>query len=259
MIKKKHIGYLFTGVLVSAILYAGASYAYWSVFNYRFTPVTEGRFYQSAEMPPEKLQEVVQKFKIRAVIDLRKPAEKVEAERVALAQVGVEHFHLPTGQVPSDEVVEKYLTILDEPTNGLDPAGMKEVRDLIMKLGSEGKTIFLNSHLLHEVEQVCDHVGIINKGKMIAIGPPKDLMKKGDTIQIRASETEKALSLLSKVEWISSVSKEDEWIILKMPADRGIDISRLLAKEEVYIAEMKVKEDSLENFFLKLTEEDTID
>ena len=117
MIKKKHIGYLIIGVLLSVILTAAICYGYWSVFEYRFTTVTEGRFYQSAEMPPEKLLEVVQKFKIGAVIDLRKPAEKIEAERIALAQIGVRHFHLPTGQVPPDEVVEKYLTILDEPTN----------------------------------------------------------------------------------------------------------------------------------------------
>jgi protein-tyrosine phosphatase len=117
MIKKKHIGYLMIGVLLAAILYAGGSYAYWSVFDYRFTTVTEGRFYLSAEMPPTKLLEVVQKYKIRAVIDLRKPGEKVDAERAALVQVGIEHFHLPTGQVPPVEVVEKYLAILDQAEN----------------------------------------------------------------------------------------------------------------------------------------------
>jgi ABC-2 type transport system ATP-binding protein len=70
--------------------------------------------------------------------------------------------------------------ILDEPTNGLDPAGMKEIRELIIKLGQEGKTIFLNSHMLHEVEQVCDRVAIIQHGKMITQGLVKELMKKSD-------------------------------------------------------------------------------
>jgi len=68
-------------------------------------------------MPPTKLLEVVQKYKIRAVIDLRKPGEKVDAERAALVQAGIEHFHLPTRQVPPAEVVEKYLAILDQAEN----------------------------------------------------------------------------------------------------------------------------------------------
>jgi ABC-2 type transport system ATP-binding protein len=67
--------------------------------------------------------------------------------------------------------------ILDEPTNGLDPAGMREVRQLILKWGGEGKTIFLSSHLLHEVEQVCDYIGIIKEGKLFAQGRKADLLK----------------------------------------------------------------------------------
>lgn len=145
--------------------------------------------------------------------------------------------------------------IFDEPTSGLDPAGMKEVRELIIKLGQEGKTIFLNSHLLHEVEQVCDHVGIIKEGKMIAMGAPNDLIKHGDTLQIRVNEVDKAVALLSEEDWVSSITREGDLLILKAPTERATDISALLAKNGVFISEMKAREDSLESFFLRLTEE----
>jgi ABC-2 type transport system ATP-binding protein len=69
------------------------------------------------------------------------------------------------------------LVIFDEPTNGLDPAGMREIRQLMLKLGGEGKTIFLSSHLLHEVELVCECIGIIRGGKLLAQGRKADLLK----------------------------------------------------------------------------------
>ncbi len=71
---------------------------------------------------------------------------------------------------------EPRLIFLDEPTNGLDPAGTVEVRELIQRLGEQGHTIFLSSHLLHEVEQVCTEVAIINKGKLITQGTVSELL-----------------------------------------------------------------------------------
>ena len=149
--------------------------------------------------------------------------------------------------------------IFDEPTNGLDPAGMKEIRELIIRLGQEGKTIFLNSHLLHEVEQVCDHVAIIKKGKVIALGAPDDLIKHGDTLQIRVTDIDKAVALLNGEDWVSSISREGDLLILKAPAKRATDISALLAKKGVFVSEMKARDDSLESIFLELTKEETVD
>jgi ABC-2 type transport system ATP-binding protein len=149
--------------------------------------------------------------------------------------------------------------IFDEPTSGLDPAGMKEIRELIIKLGREGKTMFLNSHLLHEVEQVCDHVAIIKKGKVIASGTPNDLIKHGDALQIRVTDTDKAVAILNEEDWVSSITREGDLLILKAPTERATDISALLAKHSVFISEMKAREDSLESIFLELTEEETVD
>jgi len=149
--------------------------------------------------------------------------------------------------------------IFDEPTSGLDPAGMKEVRELIIKLGQEGKTMFLNSHLLHEVELVCDHVAIIKKGKVIASGAPNDLIKHGDTLQIRVTDTDKAVAILNEEDWVSSITREGDLLILKTPTKGATDISALLAKNGVFVSEMKAREDSLESIFLELTEEETVD
>ena len=149
--------------------------------------------------------------------------------------------------------------IFDEPTNGLDPAGMKEIRELLIKLGQEGKTIFLNSHLLHEVEQVCNRVAIFKKGKVIAAGVPNDLMKHGDTLQIRVTDTDKAVAFLNEEDWVSSITRDGDLLLLKAPTERAADISALLAKHDVFISEMKAREDSLESFFLELTEEETVD
>ena len=148
------------------------------------------------------------------------------------------------------------LIILDEPTNGLDPAGMKEIRELIIELSKQGKTIFLNSHLLHEVEQVCERVAIIKKGKIVVQGPVKELVKAGDVLQIKVNEPDRAITVLREQKWISSVNKEGDYLLLGVRADKAADVSALLAKDGIFAAEIKAKENSLEDFFLEQTEEE---
>ena len=149
------------------------------------------------------------------------------------------------------------LIIMDEPTNGLDPAGMKEIRELIIELSKQGKTIFLNSHLLHEVEQVCERVAIIKKGKIVVQGLVKELVKAGDVLQIKVNEPDKAMAILGGQKWISSVNKEGDYILLGVKTDKAADVNALLAKDGIFAAEIKAKENSLEKFFLEQTEEET--
>ena len=90
------------------------------------------------------------------------------------------------------------LIILDEPTNGLDPAGMREVRTLIRQLADDGITIFLSSHLLHEVEQVCDRIAVINKGQIVAQGAVADLLnQQGQTVRLKVTDPAQAEKLLA--------------------------------------------------------------
>lgn len=146
--------------------------------------------------------------------------------------------------------------ILDEPTNGLDPAGMKEIRELIIELGKQGKTIFLNSHLLHEVELVCEHVAIIKRGNVIVQGSVKELVKTGDVLQIKVGDPDKAMAILREQKWISSVNKEGDYILLGVKADKAADVSAVLARDDIFASEIKAKENSLEEFFLEQTEEE---
>ena len=80
------------------------------------------------------------------------------------------------------------LIILDEPTNGLDPAGTKEVRDLIPQLAHESRAVLLCSHLLHEVELVCDRVAIIKQGVMLVSSPVQELLSQGQALQIKVDD-----------------------------------------------------------------------
>ncbi len=147
--------------------------------------------------------------------------------------------------------------ILDEPTNGLDPAGVKEIRELIIKLGQEGKTIFLNSHLLHEVQQVCERVAIIQHGRMITQGPVKDLMNKGDLLQLKVNEPERVMSVLGALDWIKSIVREDDKFFIGVNPEKYAEITSILAGENIFVTEMRTKENTLEDFFLEITEERT--
>lgn len=146
------------------------------------------------------------------------------------------------------------LIILDEPTNGLDPAGMKEIRELIKTLGKEGATILLSSHLLHEVEQICGSLAIIKEGKVIAQGETSHLIQRGGVLQLKVTDTDKAVNILKSVMWITSLTREQDTLHITVPQERNWEISALLAKNDVFVSEMKTKESTLESFFLEVTE-----
>src|SRR5437762_12494504 len=107
------------------------------------------------------------------------------------------------------------LVLLDEPTNGLDPGGVIEIRQLIRRLSELGKTIFLSSHILHEVQQVCNRVAILQRGNLIKQGDVSELLRHSQQIEVRLNredETHYALSLLQQMriqaDWITGVSIE---------------------------------------------------
>ena len=148
------------------------------------------------------------------------------------------------------------LLVLDEPTNGMDPAGMAEVRDLIRGLATGGRTVLLSSHLLHEVEQVCDSVAILSHGRLIAQGSVSDLLHSGDgeRLRLRTTDNSKAVNVLSALDWISEVKVDGESVIVTASAERSAELSKALGQSEVYVTEMAVEEMSLEQYFLDVTE-----
>ncbi|MXY14069.1 MAG: ABC transporter ATP-binding protein [Chloroflexi bacterium] len=150
------------------------------------------------------------------------------------------------------------LLFLDEPTNGMDPAGMAEVRDLIRSLGTGGRTVLLSSHLLHEVEQVCDSVAILSKGRLIAQGDVEDLVRPGgdERVRLKSTDNARAIEVLEGLDWVTRVEFDGDSLLVATASERSPEISTALGKAQVYVTEMAAEETSLEQYFLDVTEEE---
>ena len=147
------------------------------------------------------------------------------------------------------------LLLLDEPTNGMDPAGMAEVRDLIRDLGSEGRTVLLSSHLLNEVEQVCDSVAIISKGRLVVQGDVADLLRPQEQVRLRTTDDAKALAILTAADAVEAAKAEDGALVVTIAHERSSELTALLSKAEVYVTEIAPLQVSLEQYFLDVTGE----
>ncbi|NLL90119.1 MAG: ABC transporter ATP-binding protein [Dehalococcoidales bacterium] len=143
------------------------------------------------------------------------------------------------------------LVIMDEPTNGLDPTGIIEFRETIRRLRENGKTVFISSHLLSEVEKVCSHVALINRGRILAKGSVGELLGKMKAIWFKVSDADGAICLLEGVEWIKSVKKKETGLVVaEAEEERAYEINKLLISNGIHVNEMKISEGSLEDFFL---------
>jgi ABC-type multidrug transport system ATPase subunit len=147
------------------------------------------------------------------------------------------------------------LIILDEPTTGLDPQGMKEVRGLIKKLAIDKKmTIFLSSHLLSEVELVATRMAVINRGELIAQGSVLDLLgKEPMQYSIQVSPLDTAVKLLGQLPWVVILSAEDGKIELHVEPGHASELNRFLVSNYVEVLSFYPHR-TLEDFFLKITE-----
>lgn len=152
------------------------------------------------------------------------------------------------------------LLILDEPTNGLDPAGMAEMRLLIRRLGRGNRTVLISSHLMGELEQICDRVGIVKNGRLIREATLAEL-RRGARIRIRTTSPAAARELLASLPWIDRVEhivEEDGCQSLMVTADSGraSEINRLLVEAGYEVKELGTVTLSLERVFLNLTGEE---
>lgn len=144
------------------------------------------------------------------------------------------------------------LLILDEPTNGLDPAGMREVRDLIGALSAQGVTVFLSSHLLFEVEQICDRVAVLNKGKVVAQGPVAELVAKEPVLRVRVASPQAAVEVLRSLPGVSHLSANGAYVEVCGPQPEAV-IAHLVACGLVP-REVREGRPDLESLFLQLTD-----
>jgi ABC-type multidrug transport system ATPase subunit len=143
------------------------------------------------------------------------------------------------------------LLILDEPTSGMDPAGMQEVRQLLRTLAQQGITIFLSSHLLHEMELICDRVAVIKQGSIIAQGTVSSLLVGKDIVRVRTSLQDQTIRALAELPGASHITSVGSWIEL-----RGVTSEQTLAflvKRDLMPQEVTTSSTDLESVFLLLT------
>ena len=146
------------------------------------------------------------------------------------------------------------LLILDEPTNGMDPAGMAEMRMFIRALGSGHRTVLLSSHLMAEVEQTCDRVGVISRGRLVGEGTVDELRGR-ECLWLRAEPLEHAERVVRGLRGIGDVARADGGLRIATDPVAAPTIARALVEAGVALNELRPERASLENVFLALTEE----
>ena len=150
---------------------------------------------------------------------------------------------------------EPTVLILDEPTNGLDPMGIAEIRELIKKIAAHGKTIILASHLLDEVQKVCTHFAVLKKGNMIHTGPVNDVSRGAETVEVNA-EVENLNEVLLKFSGTSSINRENGFFQVTLRDDfRGKDLNKFLFDQGIVANHLVTKKKSLEKMFLEILSE----
>lgn len=147
------------------------------------------------------------------------------------------------------------LLIFDEPTNGLDPAGIREIRDTMRALGDRGKTVLVSSHILAEVEQVADTVSIIGRGTLLAEGRVADLLGSSTQFRVGVPDLERAAAVLQD----AGLPTEQEGAFLRVTTDDGEQIARLLAGHGLFVRQLTPMRPDLESAFLRLTSESGLD
>ena len=142
---------------------------------------------------------------------------------------------------------------LDEPTNGMDPAGMADVRYLVRELCADGRTVLLASHILNEVEQMCDSVLIMSNGTLVTQGSVSDILRAGDHLRISTTDDRKAVEILSAMAWVEDVKIEDGEVVVSAPRGSAAEISTALGRSGVYVIGTNSGRRALERYFLEVT------
>jgi ABC-2 type transport system ATP-binding protein len=145
------------------------------------------------------------------------------------------------------------LLLLDEPANGLDPAGIVEMRDLLRQLAAAGKTVFISSHVLGEVQQICDRVAIVNLGSLVRLATVAELVAGHGEFVLGMRDPAPALALLRGQPWGDSARLEDGALVTTSPTGMGRDLVRFLAQAGIWTDTIDERQRNLEEIFLSLT------
>lgn len=156
--------------------------------------------------------------------------------------------------IASTLIGDPEVIIFDEPTNGLDPQGIAEVRNVLRNVADSGKTVLLASHILDEVEKICDHVAIIKNGKLLGNGSVDELLNADFSLEIQALDQIRLLEFLEQYPSVSNIKKENNHI--KCSIDEEVDvtaISKALFAESIILTHFVAKKKKLEDAFLEIT------
>jgi ABC-2 type transport system ATP-binding protein len=182
-------------------------------------------------------------------------------DRVGLGGTGAKHYRaysLGMKQrlaIAAGLLRPRDLLILDEPTNGLDPQGTREVRSLIRQIAAEGTTVFVSSHLLAEVEQICSHVGVMRAGRLVFEGTLDELRDRGTArIAVRTPDEALAATVLSGLD-LEDLQSGDGQVSAQLGAHQPEDICARLVHAGVRVAGLESPRPSLEDLFVELTGE----
>jgi len=146
--------------------------------------------------------------------------------------------------------------VLDEPANGLDPAGIRQVRELLRKLGREDRTVFVSSHILAEVEQTCEAVAILSRGRCVAEGSVESVLASAGQsgMRLKVDDLPAAHDVLQRAGL--GVERQNGHLRVAVAAAEAAEITRLLAAQRLWITEMRPEERTLEDLFLEITSEE---
>lgn len=145
--------------------------------------------------------------------------------------------------------------VLDEPTNGLDPMGIADMRRLIQEIAKEGKTIIIASHILDEVEKICTHVAIMRFGKLLQIGEIADIMSQERRYALKADDMQALQNVLTGMPEIHAVkTHEDELLISVSDAFRASELNKQLVEKHIYLSGIREYRKNLETTFLEIVE-----
>lgn len=157
--------------------------------------------------------------------------------------------------IASSLLNEPEVLILDEPTNGLDPEGIIQIREIIAEIAKQGITIIIASHLLDEIEKICSHVIVLKEGNAIFYGRVDEMTNSSGYFELKADQNAALTAALEELQWFSSVTQEGEFVKAVVRADASVSASTLnqkLAEKGIYLSHLSKNKESLENRFLEL-------
>lgn len=144
--------------------------------------------------------------------------------------------------------------IFDEPTNGLDPQGIAEVRGIVKRIAGQGRTIIMASHILDEVEKVCSHVAIIKKGNLLAMGGVGTILNNDQQVDIKSGDIPSLITFLSNIPQINKLERNDGMLTLYVDQDLdAATLNKLAFENGIVLTHLVVKPKSLETEFLQIT------